>query len=456
LLVRTSHTSIFEFPANKLPGRRWAFNLTCLFASVFGLCLGASNNYNTFLVLTAFVGFGVGGNIPIDTTITLEFLPQNKRFLLACLSVFQPIGVVISSAIAYGFIPYYSCSPNFSEIGALPSCRTASDGEDCCARDDNMGWRYLLFTIGAITIFIFVLRFFVFHFRESPKFLVYRGNDEKAIEVLQHMAKMNGQECSLTTETFTNLAMEHQRESTRSGMGSPDVGYQMMVHDKDERLWKKNMNLDMGKYKALFDGAQMTRLTILVWLTYIMDFWGFTVAGFYLPSILALKNAEAEVGLTHTYAAYIYTYSPGIVGVLLGGLMYRVPAIGRKWTMCFSSGMMGVSILLLSIVDTVPKNEGLFTMEYFFQSMFNAVLYGWTPQAFPAPIRGTACGIASFWGRLFGIVSPLIAQHLYGRTADGAGDINSVLYLAGGVTLGCVITTALLPTKMMETKDERS
>lgn len=58
------------------PGRRWAFNLTCLISSIFGLCLGASNNYNTFLVLTAFVGFGVGGNIPIDTTITLEFIPQ--------------------------------------------------------------------------------------------------------------------------------------------------------------------------------------------------------------------------------------------------------------------------------------------------------------------------------------------------------------------------------------------
>jgi hypothetical protein len=120
---------------------------------------------------------------------------------------------------------------------------------------------------------------------------------------------------------------------------------------------------------------------------------------------------------------------------------------------------MGASILLLSVVDTRAKNEGLFTMEYFFQSMFNAVLYGWTPEAFPAPIRGTACGVASFWGRLFGIVSPLIAQNLYGRTTDGtngSGDINAVLYLAGGVTLGCVITTALLPNKLIETQDERS
>ena len=64
-------------------GRRWAFNLTCLISSIFGLCLGASNNYNTFLVLTAFVGFGVGGNIPIDTTITLEFIPQVCHFSLS-------------------------------------------------------------------------------------------------------------------------------------------------------------------------------------------------------------------------------------------------------------------------------------------------------------------------------------------------------------------------------------
>lgn len=180
------------------------------------------------------------------------------------------------------------------------------------------------------------------------------------------------------------------------------------------------------------------------------------MVGFYLPRILALKNGAAEVGLKFTYAAYIYTYAPGIIGVLLGAWMYKAPAIGRKWTMVVSSGLMGASIFLFSIVNTVAKNQGIFAMEYFFQSMFNAVLYGWTPEAFPAPVRGTACGIASFWGRLFGIVSPLIAQHLYGSGTAGDGNINNVLYLAGGVTLGCVISTALLPTKLMETKDEQS
>ncbi|KAF5675174.1 4-hydroxybenzoate transporter [Fusarium heterosporum] len=434
-------------------GRRWAFNLTCLFSSVFGLCLGASNNYNTFLVLTAFVGFGVGGNIPIDTTITLEFIPQNKRFLLACLSVFQPIGVVICSAIAFGFIPVYACSPNFSEPNPLRSCNLASAGEECCRRSDNMGWRYLLFTIGAITLLVFVVRFFVFNFRESPKFLVFRGNDAEAINTLQHMAEVNKTRCGLTLEIFESL----QADDSSLGSGNSSTPALGAGQKQLNTSWSNKLKLEMSRYKMLFANAKMARLTILVWLTYIMDYWGFTIAGFYLPSILALKNGAENVSLTSTYAAYIYTYAPGIVGVLLGAMMYRVPAFGRKWTMVISSALMGISIILFSTVDTRAKNEGLFTMEYFFQSMFNAVLYGWTPEAFPAPVRGTACGIAGFWGRLFGIVSPLIAQHLYGSNgANGQGNINSVLYLAGGVMLGCVITTALLPNDMMESKDERS
>lgn len=82
--------------------------------------------------------------------------------------------------------------------------------------------------------------------------------------------------------------------------------------------------------------------------------------------------------------------------------------------------------------------------------MFNAVLYGWTPEVFPAPIRGTACGVASFWGRLFGIIAPLTAQQLIpegGLSEANPSEINRVLYLAGGITLGCVITITFLPNK---------
>jgi MFS family permease len=353
-------------------GRQWAFNLTVFIASAFGLCIGAPSTYSAILVLTAFTGFGVGGNIPIDTTITLEFTPQSKRYLLPLLSIFQPLGVVICSAIAYGFIPNYSCSPNFSESNPLPSCNLVAVGEACCTKNSNMGWRYLLFTLGGITLLIFFLRFVIFDFQESPKFLLYRGNDEKAVQVLHNVTKYNKRTCTLTLEKLE--AVERDFDSIHSNEPMLGGGAKLL-----KTTWLQKLKLEGDRFKILFSNFQMTRLTLLVWLTYICDYWGFTVAGSFLPQILAYKNGALDLSIRYTYRSYLYIYSPGIVAVLLGAASYRIPSVGRKWTMVVSSALMGVSIFLFSAVNSPASNIGFNVMEYFFQSMFNAVLYGSLP-----------------------------------------------------------------------------
>ena len=165
--------------------------------------------------------------------------------------------------------------------------------------------------------------------------------------------------------------------------------------------------------------------------------------GSFLPTILLEKNSNIEVDTATTYRDFVLIYFPGIFGVLLGASMYAVPRIGRKWAMVGSSALMGISLFLFATVNTHASNIGLNVMEYFFQSMFNAVLYGWTPEAFPAPIRGTASGLASFWGRLFSIVSPLIAAHLL-KTS-----FNAPLYLAGAGVFVCTVAILLMPSKSM-------
>ena len=49
-------------------GRRVAFLGTCLISGVFGICLGALSSYPSILVFVAFIGLGVGGNLPVDST----------------------------------------------------------------------------------------------------------------------------------------------------------------------------------------------------------------------------------------------------------------------------------------------------------------------------------------------------------------------------------------------------
>ena len=61
-------------------GRRLAFLGTCLIAGIFGICLGALSSYASILVFVTFIGFGVGGNLPIDST--------SKRAFRSC--IFRP------------------------------------------------------------------------------------------------------------------------------------------------------------------------------------------------------------------------------------------------------------------------------------------------------------------------------------------------------------------------------
>jgi MFS family permease len=157
-------------------------------------------NYNAICGLYFLSSIGLGGNIPIDATIALESLPQNRRALVALLSMWQPIGVVIASAIAYGTAAKYRCDVT------LPACSAVGDGQACCTSGSNMGWRYEVIIIGAMTLAVFFARYFIFTFHESPKWLLSRGREQEAIDVLHKIAKFNGSpEPTLTVEDFRKV-----------------------------------------------------------------------------------------------------------------------------------------------------------------------------------------------------------------------------------------------------------
>ena len=69
-----------------------------------------------------------------------------------------------------------------------------------------MGWRYLLWTLGGLMIVLFIIRFFVFHLYESPKYLMGRGRDEEAVKVIHQIAQYNGKKSSLTSTAIACLS----------------------------------------------------------------------------------------------------------------------------------------------------------------------------------------------------------------------------------------------------------
>lgn len=119
---------------------------------------------------------------------------------------------------------------------------------------------------------VFLLRFVAFRFHESPKFLMYRGKDAAAVTVLEKVSQFNKRECNLTLEMLQSLTDEDDSMgSTAPMMGSGK--------NQLQATWTEKLKMELGRYNGLFSSFTMARLTILIWLIYPCDFWGFTIAG---------------------------------------------------------------------------------------------------------------------------------------------------------------------------------
>ncbi|KAJ5581216.1 hypothetical protein N7450_007517 [Penicillium hetheringtonii] len=376
-------------------GRKWAFNLSCLITSVFGMLLAASKfNYGAICGIYFLSCIGLGGNIPIDATIALEFLPQNRRFLVFLLGMWQPIGVVVASAIAYGTAAKYRC-----DVG-LPACNAVNPGEACCTVSSNMGWRYEVIAIGAMTFALFGARFLFFRFYESPKFLVSKGREQDAIDVLHKIAKFNGApRPTLTVDDFLQV-------DRATGI---DPSEAFPVTDAKGIIMRMFKNL--GFLRGLFMKKLECFTFILLALAYMGNYWSFNLAGYFLPIVLLNNNVDSGANnVTETYREYVYIYLPGVIGAILALFSVQLPLIGRKWSLVISAALQGVSMAMYTQVKDTAGYVGLNALEYIMQSYFNAVLYASAPEMFDTSYRASASGMLSCLGRIAGIVAPFAGQ----------------------------------------------
>lgn len=67
-------------------GRRIAFNSTLLITGVFGVMIAFGPTWSITAFLFSAMGFGVGGALPVDGMLFLEFLPSANTRLLTLLS----------------------------------------------------------------------------------------------------------------------------------------------------------------------------------------------------------------------------------------------------------------------------------------------------------------------------------------------------------------------------------
>ncbi|PRP87005.1 putative major facilitator superfamily transporter [Planoprotostelium fungivorum] len=337
-------------------GRKSTFILTLLVGGTFGILAALAPNYATITIALFFVGFGAGGNLAVDGSVFSEFLPRKRRGqMMVLLSTFWALGSIVASTCSYLILPRWT--------------------------QPDIGWRILLAIPSCSSILVGLLRL---TFVESPAYLIRKYPMDKVVENMNIVAKRNGTSTVFTPDMLERFLPQNQPKEKR---GVPKL----------KRLTTR----------------PLLWTTLLVWSFWWFTNFGFTGFNLFLPKLLQLKhNERASDSYLHTL---IYNLA-GVPGSLVGAIMVE-SFLGRKWTMtscCIIAGVLMIAFNFISSLDSmVPTISCICAINFFSQIMY-AAYYTYTPEVFPTAARATGVGLSSFFGKLAGIIAPLLIGWLLG------------------------------------------
>ncbi|CAG9983986.1 unnamed protein product [Clonostachys byssicola] len=384
-------------------GRKPAFNVTLFYGAIFACASAASPNFLTFCCLWAVIGTAAGGNVPVDSIVFLEFMPQSHQWLLVTLSGWWNFGQVIVSLVAWVFLANFAC----------PSTQAQ------CPRIDNMGWRYVMITLGSLALAFGIIRIWVFKIPESPKYLISKGRDAEAVEAVNYIARYNGKQETLTIE----MLQEIDRLTTNEGLAETSGNNQAMTISSSivpsrgklsyrDIIKESFKDYQARNYRSLFSGrkmAQHSAVTFIIWLTIGIAYPLFFA--FITSYIEAHSSYSADTSFNHTYMVYCIVSAVGVIGPITAGFAVE-SRFGRRYMMAGSAVLTGVFLFTYTTVKSEAANIGFQCATAILGNFEYAVMFAFAPESFPGPIRGTGTGIAATLLRLGGLAASFISTYV--------------------------------------------
>ncbi|KAK5997347.1 MFS siderochrome iron transporter 1 [Cladobotryum mycophilum] len=377
-------------------GRKFAFNVSLFICSISCIVAGAMPNWPGLAFFIAVLGFGGGGNLIMDTTVFLEYLPSNKQWLLTFLACWWGFGQAITGFIAWGFL--------------VPDKWNCADVATC-TWDNNWGWRYCLFTGGALVLVMSILRITVVRLRETPKYLLGIGEDAEVVETFQMLAKKYNRTCSLTVEKLEACGtIQSAHSKSRFSL------HETMVH-----------------LRGLFRGKKMATSTLLIWFSWMLIGLAYPLFYVFLPTYLANHGTTFHRTEYETWRNYALTNISGIPGPIIAGFMCNTKLLGRRYTMSIGALLTMAFFFAYTAVRTDAQDIVFSCMIGCFLNIYYGTLYAYTPEVLPSAHRGTGNGIAVAFNRIMGIVSAIVATFANTETSAPIYVCAAIFIVAAGV-----------------------
>jgi len=289
-------------------GRKNIFIITLL---LFSLASGVSAFTTTlfaFLVLRFFVGMGLGGELPVASTLVSESVSAKERGrVVVLLESFWAFGWLVAALISYFVIPSY-------------------------------GWRIALILTALPAFYAIYLRL---KLPDSPAF-------------------------------------------------SPKKAEKRTVGQNIRDVWSK-------KY------ARSTFVLWVVWFMVVFSYYGMFL---WLPSVMVMKGFS----MIQSFEYVLIMTLAQLPGYFTAA--WLIEKVGRKFVLAtYLLGTAGSALVFGHAETTTILIVSGILLSFFNLGAWGA-LYAYTPEQYPAVIRGTGAGMAAAVGRVGGILGPLLVGSL--------------------------------------------
>jgi len=310
---------LFGMLADKV-GRKKIFMWTLLLFSLASGLSAFATTLTVFLILRFFIGMGLGGELPVASTLVSESVPAKERGrVVVLLESFWAAGWLLAALISYFVIP--------AEFWPIE------------------GWRVALLLTALPAFYALYIRI---KLPDSPQFEVKVANKKR---------------------TFTqNL--------------------------KD--IWAK-------KY------ARNTIMLWILWFAVVFSYYGMFL---WLPSVMVGKGFD----LISSFKYVLIMTLAQLPGYFTAA--WFIEKMGRKFVLATYLIGTAASAYVFGNADTIE----VLLISGMLLSFFNlgawGALYAYTPEQYPAVIRGTGAGMAAGVGRIGGILGPLLVGIMLERGFD--------------------------------------
>lgn len=298
---------VFGLLADRI-GRKQVFIITLLLFSIGSGLSALATTLTVFLILRFFIGMGLGGELPVASTLVSESVAAHERGkVVVLLESFWAGGWLLAALISFFVIPAY-------------------------------GWQMALILGALPALYAIYLRI---NLPDSKKF----------------------------------MATKTERRS----------------------VWKNIADVWAKPY------AKQTTMLWILWFSVVFSYYGMFL---WLPSVMVMKGFSLIKSFEYVLIMTL-AQLPGYFSVA-----WLIERIGRKAVLIIYLTGTALSAYFFGNADSAAALMTFGALLSFFNLGAWGALYAYTPEQYPTAIRATGAGMAASFGRIGGILGPLLVGYL--------------------------------------------